>query len=254
MFQLFAPGSLHSILLASPENMHSFTRRIGVVILLGSLIGCTESPLDPLQEGTPAARTTGLRQEGLVVADPEEPGVTINSGECTFERVDDGSAEGSWVSTCEGISGGTTLPPPPPPPPPPPSFPPPSGTPVISGGGSGSGSSGDGSGGEASAGPNPLCAGALGTVAGLKIQQNKAQETYAAAYDAYVKKYAEYKAWDNQARSDGVYTWPEQQGLFQLGDQLRALESAMNDAKAILDRLNNLVWSAELIAGVACLV
>ncbi len=234
--------------------MRSFTREITAVMLLGSLIGCAEGPLDPLQEGSPAARTTALRHEGLVVADPEEPGVTINSGECTFERVDDGTTEGSWVSTCEGISGGPTLPPPLPPPPPPPNFPPPPSTPEISGGGSGVGSDDGGSGGEASAGPNPLCAGALGTVAGLKIELKRAQDTYAAAYDAYVKKYAEYKAWDNQARSDGVYTWPEQQGLSQLGDQLRALESKMNDAKTTLDRLEKIVWGAEFAAGVACLV
>ncbi|HLL46099.1 MAG TPA: hypothetical protein VK399_05305 [Longimicrobiaceae bacterium] len=169
--------------------------------------------------------------------------MVINSGECTLVNVPDGSPDGHWESTCDGIAGGPTLPPPPPPPPPPPSFPPPSDPPA--GGGSGTVGSPDET--------NPVCAFALGLVIGLKFQDGEAEAEYQAAYNAYVLKHAEYTAWDNQAKADGVYTWPEQAKLNELGDQLRSLESKMKAAKESYDKVHKALVAAEILVAGSCL-
>ncbi len=100
---------------------------------------------------------------------------------------------------------------------------------------------------------NPVCAFALGLVIGLKFQDEDAEDEYQAAYNAYVLKHAEYTAWDNQAKADGVYTWPEQAKLNELGDQLRSLESKMNAAKESYDKVHKALIAAEILVGGSCL-
>lgn len=216
-------------------------------MLLGGLIGCGDGPVSPSPRASPPVLSKPDRGDSIVAApDPEEP-VVINSGECTLVNVPDGSPDGHWESTCEGISGGPTLPPPLPPPPPPPNFPPPPSEPP-SGGGSGGGS---GSVGAPDQESGLLCKAATTSWLAALAVERTAQAKYQAAYDAYILKRAEYTAWDNQARADNVYTWAEQMKLNELGSQLWTLETAMKAAKTEYDDAARLQW---VMAGSMALV
>lgn len=222
--------------------MRSYAREVAAVFLLCGLSGCADGSLSTLPDSSSTAHFQGVTGDSIpVVDDPGEPSDEVNAGECTLVRVQDGTAEGSWESICDGISGGSILPPPPPPPSPP-SFPPPSDLP---------GNTGDGTVGSPDQ-TNPVCAFAVGLAIGLKFQDDAAQGEYQAAYDAYMKKYAEHTAWDNQAKADGVYTWPEQAKLYELGDQLRILESTMKAAKESYDNVHKALIAAEVLVGVSC--
>ncbi len=218
-------------------------------MLLGSLIGCADGLVTPSPEASnPAQSKPGRGDSVVVVAGPDEPIVGINSGECTLVNIADGSPEGTWESSCPGVSGGPTLPPPLPPPPPPLSFPPPTEPPPISGGGGGDGTGAGGSGEETGL----LCKAATASwLTAVAVEQN-AQAKYQAAYEAYLLKRAEYTAWDNQARADNVYTWAEQSKLNELGDQLWKLENAMNAAKAEYDEARKLQLGMAGAMAIAC--
>jgi hypothetical protein len=84
------------------------------------------------------------------------------------------------------------------------------------------------------------------------VAEESAQAKQQAAYSAYMLKRAEYTAWDNQARADGVYTWAEQSKLNELGDQLWTLETAMNAAKTEYDEARRFQVLLAIAMGAAC--
>lgn len=231
--------------------MYSYARGVAAVFLLCGLAGCADGSLSTLPASSSTARLHDVSGDSIPIVDlPGEPS-DAPTGECTLVRVQDGTAEGSWESLCDGISGGTTLPPPPlPPPPPPPNFPPPPYDPPSGGGGG----TGDGSGGTVAPDQESglLCkAATTAWLAALAVEKTE-QAKYQAAYEAYMLKRTEYTAWDNQAKADGVYTWPEQSMLNELGNQLWTLETTMKAAKAAYDDAARLQLLMAASMAVAC--